>query len=91
MLYKNKGRSHFMSNNNNFKNYDVNFNGHQFTFTTEGVVDFVVGIEVDIEEEIVVGLELHNSDTLKIKRIIIKKTGYIICLWFYAQLIWALL
>jgi len=41
--------------------------GRQFTFTTEIVADFVVGTEVDIEEEIVVGLELHNSDILEIK------------------------
>lgn len=29
------------------------------------VVDFVVGIVVDIEEEIEIGLELRNSDMLE--------------------------
>lgn len=36
-----------------------------FTFTMDVVADFVVGIVEDIEEEIVVGLVVHNSDILK--------------------------
>jgi len=36
----------------------------KFTFTMVAVADFVVDIVGDIEEDTVVGLELHNFDSL---------------------------
>jgi hypothetical protein len=44
--------------------YKFSYQHTKFTFTTVAVAGFVVGIVADIEE-IVVGLELHNFDSLE--------------------------